>query len=95
MEQEVGFGESCATGVDSNQLICEELNCCEWVTEDVGVEFGGSVVTVDVAICPFAEGPVKLLVWNLILLVPSALSAVFVMVRAMFFGTIDPMEFGV
>jgi hypothetical protein len=81
-------------GVDSDQFICEELNCCEWVTEDEGIEFGESVVAVDVAICPLAEGPVKFLMWDLFLFVSSVLFAVLVVAWAVFLGTIDPMEFG-
>jgi hypothetical protein len=64
------------------------------VTEDVGVEFGGSVVVVDVAICPLAEGPVKFLVGDLFLFVSSVFLVVLVVIWAVFLGTIDPMEFG-
>jgi hypothetical protein len=82
-------------GVDSNQFICEELNCCKWVTEGVGVKCQHSVVAMDVAICPFAEGPVKFFMWDLGLLVLAALLVTFVMVWTMFLGAVDPMEVSV
>jgi hypothetical protein len=49
-------------GVNPNQFICEEYDCCEWVTEDVEMECSQSVVAVNVTGSPFAEGPVKFFV---------------------------------
>jgi hypothetical protein len=61
----------------------------------MGMKCSRSVVAVGVTGSPFAEGPVKFLVWDLSLFVSSVLLAVFVVVWAMFFGTIDPIKFGV
>ena len=82
-------------GVDPNQFICEEDNCCKWVTEDVGIECGRSIVLVDVTGSPFAEDPVKLFVWDLGLFVSVASLVVFVVVWTLLFSAVDPVEFSV
>jgi hypothetical protein len=48
----------------------------------------------DVAICPFAEGPVEFFMWDLIFLVLTALLMMSVVVWAAFCGAVDPMEVG-
>jgi hypothetical protein len=81
-------------GVDPNQFMYEEYDCCEWVTEDVGIGCC-LIVAVCVAGCSFAEDPAKIFVWDLVLFVLSALLVVFVMIWAMFSETVNPMKFSV